>query len=141
MENTVTLSNTMEKENQYAWSNKIILIAEDIDLNFLYIHELLKPTGAIVVRAENGQIAVDYCRNNPNIHIVLMDLLMPVMNGYEATRQIKALHGNIPIIAQTAYTLSDDRRKAKEAGCDDFIAKPIEKEELLCKINAHLVFS
>jgi CheY-like chemotaxis protein len=141
MEKTVTFLNIMEKENRYSWSNKIILVAEDIELNFLYIHELLKPTGALVIRAENGQIAVNYCRNNANIHIILMDLLMPVMNGYEATRQIKALHSNIPIIAQTAYALADDRRKAKEAGCDDFIAKPIEKDELLRKINALLVFS
>lgn len=118
---------------QYNWVDKIVLIVEDIELNYLYLKELLKPTGAMILRAENGKIAVDLCTNNPNIDIVLMDLLMPVMNGYEATRQIKAQCPKLPIIAQTAYAMADDRRKALEAGCDDFIAKPIGKEELLIK--------
>jgi CheY-like chemotaxis protein len=118
---------------QYNWVDKIVLIVEDIELNYLYLRELLKPTGAMILRAENGKIAVDLCMNNPNIDIVLMDLLMPVMNGYEATRQIKAQWPKLPIIAQTAYAMADDRRKALEAGCDDFIAKPIGKEELLRK--------
>jgi CheY-like chemotaxis protein len=89
----------------------------------------------MILRAENGRIAVDLCLNNPNIDMVLMDLLMPVMNGYEATRQIKAQRPELPIIAQTAYAMADDRRKALEAGCDDFIAKPIGKEELLRKVD------
>jgi CheY-like chemotaxis protein len=139
MENAEVVINKSETE-QYSWNNKTILVAEDIDLNYLYIIELLKPTGAKIIRAENGKIALDYCRNN-HIDIVLMDLLMPVMNGYEATRQIKAMNSFLPIIAQTAYTMSDDRRKAKEAGCDDFIAKPIDKEELLKKIGKHFIFS
>lgn len=117
----------------YNWVDKIVLVVEDIELNFLYIRELIFPTGAMILRAENGRIAVDLCLNNPNIDLVLMDLLMPVMNGYEATRQIKAHRPDLPIIAQTAYAMADDRRKAMEAGCDDFIAKPIGKEELLRK--------
>jgi CheY-like chemotaxis protein len=141
MGNKSILTNTIEKGNLYSWSDKIILVAEDIELNFLYISEILKPTGAILLRAENGKIAVDYCKNNPDIQIVLMDIYMPVMNGYEATRQIKAMRHDLPIIAQTAYALADDRIKAKEAGCDDFIAKPIGKEELLNLIQAHLVYS
>jgi len=135
MENTESIVKNIELENSYSWSDKIILIAEDIELNYLYLYQLLAPTGASIIRAENGKIAVDFCLNNANIDIVLMDLLMPVMNGYEATRQIKVIRNDIPIIAQTAYAQADDRKKAWEAGCDDFIAKPIGKDELLQKIN------
>jgi two-component system, cell cycle response regulator DivK len=119
----------------HVWSDKIVLVVEDIELNYLYIKELINPTGAMILRAENGRIAVELCKNNPNIDVVLMDLLMPVMNGYEATKQIKVLRPELPIIAQTAYAMADDRRKAMEAGCDDFIAKPIGKEELLRKVQ------
>ncbi len=122
-------------EEEYHWAEKVILVAEDIELNFMYINELLTPTGAIIVRAENGKKAVDYCLNNTRIDMVLMDILMPVMNGYDATRQIKAIRKDIPIIAQTAYALTEDRGKALASGCNDFIAKPISKDELLRKMD------
>ncbi|HEX3007200.1 MAG TPA: response regulator [Bacteroidales bacterium] len=123
-------------DEEIHWAGKVILVAEDVELNFMYINELLEPTGAIIVRAENGKKAVDYCAGNAKVDMVLMDILMPVMNGYEATKQIKAMRKDIPIIAQTAYALTEDRGKAIAAGCDDFIAKPIGREELLRKINA-----
>lgn len=122
-------------EEEYHWEEKVILVAEDIELNFMYINELLEPTGAIIVRVDNGKKAVDYCLNNSRVDMVLMDILMPVMNGYEATRQIKANRSDLPIIAQTAYALTEDRGKALAAGCNDFIAKPIGREELLRKID------
>lgn len=128
-------------EEEYHWEEKVIVVAEDIELNFMYINELLEPTGAIIVRAENGKKAVDYCLNNSKVDMVLMDILMPVMNGYEATRQIKAARKDLPIIAQTAYALTEDRGKALAAGCNDFIAKPIGREELLKKINAFFQIS
>jgi two-component system, cell cycle response regulator DivK len=124
----------LQKE-EYRWSDKIILVAEDIELNYMYIHEILEPTGAIIIHAENGKKAVDYCFNNENIDLVLMDILMPVMNGYDATKQIKSFRKDIPVIAQTAYALTEDRGKALKAGCDDFIAKPIGRNELLRKID------
>lgn len=120
--------------DQYSWANKTILIAEDIELNYLYLCELLRPTGASIIRAENGKIAVDFCTNNA-VDIILMDMLMPVMNGYEATRQIKASFNSLPIIAQTAYAMTEDKKKAMDAGCNDFITKPIDKDELLKKID------
>ena len=120
---------------KYNWIDKIILVAEDIEINFLYIRELLEPTGAIIIHVENGKEALDYCKNENKVDLILMDLLMPVMNGYDATRQIKSIRNNIPVIAQTAYTLSEDRKHAIEAGCDDYITKPIGKDELLNKIN------
>lgn len=133
------LTEAVKKEvllnEDYQWNNKVILVAEDIELNFMYINEILESTGAIIVHAENGKKAVDFCVNNENIDLVLMDILMPVLNGYDATRQIKAIRENLPIIAQTAYALTEDRGKAMAAGCDDFIAKPIGKNELLRKID------
>jgi CheY-like chemotaxis protein len=122
----------------YQWNNKVILVAEDIELNFMYINEILESTGAIIIHVENGKKAVDLCLSNENIDLVLMDILMPVLNGYDATRQIKAKRSNLPVIAQTAYALTEDRGKAIAAGCDDFIAKPIGKNELLRKIDRFL---
>ena len=137
METTTILSKNIRPAiPQYDWSDKTILVVEDIELNYLYIRELLLPTGAIILRADNGKIGVEHCKNNSNIDMVLMDLLMPVMNGYEATKQIKAFKKSMPIIAQTAYALASDRRMAMDAGCDDFIAKPIGRDELLKKMDA-----
>jgi FOG: CheY-like receiver len=124
--------------NEYVWIDKMILVAEDIDLNFLYISELLKPTGAMILHAINGKEALEQCQKEAGIDLVLMDIYMPIMNGYEATRQIKHLRPDLPVIAQTAYALSEDRKRALEAGCDDFIAKPISKEELLLKMGKFL---
>jgi len=124
--------------DRYMWMDKIILVVEDIDLNFLYISELLKSTGTKILHAINGKDAVDRCQKDANIDLVLMDIYMPIMNGYEATRQIKSLRPELPIIAQTAYAMAEDRKRAIEAGCDDFIAKPIGKEELLSKIDNYL---
>jgi CheY-like chemotaxis protein len=120
------------------WVDKTILIAEDIELNYLYLRSLFKSTGAAIIRAQNGKEAVQWCIDDPKIDLVLMDLMMPLMNGYEATRQIKILRKDLPVIAQTAYVMSDDRLHAVVAGCDDFIAKPINKEELFKKMN-HLL--
>ncbi len=117
------------------WIGKNILIAEDIELNFLYLRELLKSTGVMIIRAQNGKEAVQYCMEDHKVDLVLMDLLMPVMNGYEATRQIKQFRQDLPIIAQTAYAISEDRSHAISAGCDDFVAKPIGKEDLFRKID------
>jgi two-component system, cell cycle response regulator DivK len=134
MENSGLLSKE-SIQNKYVWTDKVILVAEDIDLNFLYISELLKPTGVTIIHSINGKQAVEQCQNEARIDMVLMDIYMPVMNGYEATRQIKALQPELPVIAQTAYAMSEDRNRAMEAGCDDFIAKPIGKDELLSKID------
>jgi len=135
-EGTVVKDSTPVTKN--VWDNRTILIAEDIDLNFLYLKGLFKSTGTTVIRAQNGSEAVEICMGNPKIDLVLMDLQMPVMNGYEATRRIKMFRNDLPVIAQTAYVLSEDRSHAKTAGCDDFIAKPINKEELFNKIE-HLL--
>jgi CheY-like chemotaxis protein len=117
------------------WLDKHILIADDIELNFLYLREVFKHTGVKITRAINGKEAVELCKGNLKIDLVLMDLMMPVMNGYEATRQIKIFRKDLPVIAQTAYVISEDRTLAISAGCDDYVTKPINKNELFIKIN------
>jgi CheY-like chemotaxis protein len=138
MENFGVITKESTLDDKYIWIDKIILIAEDIDLNFLYISELLKPTGTMIIHAVNGKDAVERCQKEVNIDLVLMDIYMPIMNGYEATRQIKQIRPDLPVIAQTAYAMAEDRKRALEAGCVDFIAKPIGREELLSKMDKFL---
>ena len=112
-----------------------ILIAEDEEINFQYLKELLDSSNVTIIRAINGEEAVRICRTVPEINLVLLDIKMPILNGYEAARQIKAFRNDLPIIAQTAYAMTDDREKAIRAGCNDYISKPIEKRLLFEIIN------
>ena len=118
-----------------------ILIVEDEEVNYLYIETLLENETALkceIFHAKNGQEAVEMCKNNPEIDFALMDLKMPVMNGFEATKLIKAFRPDLPIVAQTAYSTKEDREKAKSAGCDDFISKPISEETFNEMIKKYL---
>ena len=108
-----------------------ILIAEDDEVNCYLLQKSLKGENITLFYAGNGLEAVALVKSHPEIDLVLMDIKMPVMNGYEATRQIKQLRPEIPVIAQTAFTSNEDKEKAAEAGCDRFITKPIKKNELL----------
>jgi PAS domain S-box-containing protein len=118
---------------------KTLLIAEDEDSNFMLLEELLSDTGIKIIRAINGIEAVEICKSNPHIDLVLMDIKMPEMDGYEATIRIKELKPNLYIIAQTAYSSVDDKNKAFACGCSDFMSKPLKKELLLSKINEQLL--
>ena len=115
----------------------LILIAEDDDSSYSYEEILLRKESKIL-RAYNGQEAVDLCKIHPNITLVLMDIKMPVMNGIEATHIIKSFRNNLPIIAVTAHAQSSDEFKIKEAGCDDYISKPINKTKLLSLIQNYI---
>ena len=115
----------------------IILVAEDEDNNFLFFKETLTEYNIKVLRAHNGIEAVNICFTNPNINLVLMDLKMPFLDGYEATKQIKALKPQLPIIAQTAHALTTDRDKVKKEGFAGYISKPIKIEELLTVVNKY----
>ena len=112
------------------FKGKTVLVTEDVDENYKFFSALLAKTNASVLWAKNGREAVDLVDSQIKIDIILMDLRMPVMNGYEATRAIKRKRKDIPIIAQTAYSLDGDRTKSMEAGCDEYIAKPIEIQQL-----------
>lgn len=96
--------------NKYDWSNKVILVVEDEHINFRYIQEILKRTSAEVVRAENGQEAIDIAQKM-RVDLILMDIKLPIMDGYEATRKIREFNQNVPIIAQTAYVMSGEEEK------------------------------
>ncbi|MBI9057273.1 response regulator [Labilibaculum sp. DW002] len=119
-------------QESYDWSSKTILIAEDVESNFLFLEEVIKRTGASVLWAMNGKLAVEMFEDHKDkIDLVLMDIQMPFMNGFEATKAIKIISPNIPIISQTAYAMAEDRVKSLAAGCDDYIAKPIASQKLL----------
>ena len=117
---------------------KTLLIAEDEYSNFLLLEELFSEMGITIIRAVNGIEAVELCKSNPRIDLVLMDLKMPGMDGYEATMQIKEFRPGLSIIAQTAYSTEADKELAIKHGCDDFISKPINKEILFRLINKYL---
>ena len=116
------------------WSDKVILVAEDELVNYRFFEEIFESTKVNLIWAVNGQEAIDHCVANESIDLVLMDMKMPVLNGYDATRKIKEIKPGLPIIAQTAYALIGDETKARNAGCDDYIHKPIDTDELMKKI-------
>ena len=118
-------------ENHKIWKNKTILIAEDEESNYKFLEVLLSKKGINLLRAENGYEAIEICKGYKQIDLILMDIKMPGMNGLEATAKIKQTRPEIPIIIQTAYAMQNDEKECIEAGCDDYIAKPIKKEKLL----------
>lgn len=114
-----------------------ILIAEDDEVSALYIATVLKKICREILYAETGVEAIELCRNNPDIDLVLMDIKMPVLNGYEAAKQIRNFNKEVIIIAQTAYAFSGDREKAIMAGCNDYISKPILNDKLQTLIQKY----
>jgi len=118
-------------------SAKIILVAEDDDSSFKFIEMLLEKEKIKVLRAVNGIEVLEICKNRNDISLILMDLKMPQMNGIDATKEVKKLYPYIPIIAQTAYAFSNDKELALEAGCNDYITKPIDKSKLFECINKY----
>ena len=123
----------------YHWNNRVVLITEDEEVNFYYLKTLLQRANATVIRARNGKEAIDIISEHKGgIDLILMDLNMPVMDGYEAMRIIKSRHPSIPIIAQTAYTMNNDRNRCLKAGFNDYIAKPINRLALYRMVNDNL---
>jgi CheY-like chemotaxis protein/two-component sensor histidine kinase len=107
---------------------KVILVAEDVESNYKLIKYFLSGSNAEVLHAYNGKEAVEKCLSTSNIDLILMDIKMPVMDGYTAVKLIREKNAAIPIIAQTAY--ADDREKAIECGCSGFISKPFDRKSL-----------
>lgn len=121
------------------WSSKTILLAEDEENNYKFVQAALKKTKVNLLRAHNGQEAIDMFSNNKsNIDIILMDIQMPGMNGYEATQKIKNITEDIPIIAQTAFAMAGGKIKCFEAGCDGYISKPYKAKDLIETISKYL---
>nr|MBK9653554.1 response regulator [Bacteroidota bacterium] len=127
-----TEQNILPAEKTYnRISNLKILLAEDDEIAEMLFDLSAKPFFKNIIKARNGIEAVETCRNNPDIDIVLMDVQMPLMDGHEATRKIREFNKDVVIIAQTAFGLAGDREKALEAGCNTYIAKPFRIIELL----------
>lgn len=123
------------------WDYRTILIVEDVEPNFRYLQKALEPTKALILHAITGNEAIDMCAANSQIDLVLMDLHLPGISGYAAAREIKKFRTDITVIAQTAFVFSGEKQKCLDAGCDDYIAKPIRSEELIYKIRTCLINS
>ncbi|MBT3302211.1 MAG: response regulator [Bacteroidetes bacterium] len=115
-----------------------ILVAEDEEFNYRYLQKLLSMRGCQTIWAKNGIEIFETINNNIDFDLVLMDIKMPKMDGYEASTKLKQILPDLPIIAQTAFALYGDSEKAFEAGCDDYIAKPIMLNDLMAKLKFHL---
>lgn len=118
---------------------KTILVTEDEDFNFSFLLVLLSKIGFNIIRAKNGDEAIEICKSDQLLDLVLMEMKMPFMDGYEATKILKMLRPGLPVIAQSAYSDEDDKAKAMACGCSDFLSKPFKKEQLLLKISKQLV--
>ena len=114
-----------------------ILIAEDDEASFMYLKMVIKPYTKELLIAKTGQEAVKLCSNNPDIDLVLMDIRMPVLDGNDATIQIRLINPKVIIIAQTAHALTSDNEKAIASGCNDYISKPIQKDQLITLIQKY----
>ncbi len=140
---TVTIVKTPKQikkshEQNFDWNDKTILITEDNPSSFLLLKTILSKTNAHILHSGNGKDAVELCKTNPEINAVLMDIQLPEMNGYDATRKIKQSRKDLPIIVQTAHALAEDKVKSKKAGCDDFLVKPIQRDQLFEVLSKYL---
>lgn len=118
--------------------SKLILVAEDDFFNYMYIEEILIPRGYKLLHARTGGEAIDFAKNNQDIAAILMDIKMPEINGYDAYEKIREFNPDVPIIAQTAYALSDDLKKIEAYGFTDVITKPIKIKDFIIKLNKHI---
>lgn len=122
----------------YSWEGKTVLIVEDNETSNIYFEAALRKTKANLIWAKNGLDAVEIVKKTERIDLILMDINMPKMDGIEATRIIKSLYPDIVIVVQTAFILSGEERLCQDAGCDEFITKPIRLKYLLDTINRYL---
>ena len=127
----------IDESYEYNFSGKNILVVEDDHYNTLYIKEILSDSGLNIIHTASGQEAVQIAASQ-SIDLVLMDIQLPDLNGFEAIRQIKLQKPGLMIIAQTAYASNEDKQKAFDAGCIDYISKPLKRKLLLFMLNNHL---
>jgi CheY-like chemotaxis protein len=127
----------IEKEFE-CLENVKIMVVEDLEVNQLMIRDMLLPYNVNIIQALNGKECLEKFYENNDIELILMDLDLPIMDGYEATKFLRKIDNVIPIIAQTAYSQKENRERAKKIGFNDFITKPINKKELLLLIQKYL---
>lgn len=130
-EKAALIENSNSKKEDHGLTSLVILIAEDDEPSQMYISKIVEPFGKKVIKVKTGTAAVQACMNNPDIDLVLMDIKMPQMDGMEATRQIRTFNKNIVIIAQTAFGLMGDKERIMNAGCNDYLSKPVNSTRLL----------
>ncbi len=120
------------------WHDKTFLIVEDIPSNFQLLAAYLSRTAAKIIHSQSGLQAFEIFKSRNDIDMILMDLQLPDINGLEITRMIREIDQNIPIIAQTAHALAIDRERSLNAGCNDYIAKPIRKNDFLAIVQQYI---
>lgn len=128
----------MDPSPEYQWNKKNILVVEDDESSAFLLGEILKVTGANVDYSTDGEHAIEFIRQHPDTDLILMDIHLPQKDGFTATREIKSIASEVVVIAQTAYALSKNYREAREAGCDDFLTKPLSPGYLLSRMNDFL---
>ena len=129
---------TIKNKETIDFSGKKILIVEDTESNYRLLNILLEKHGAETIWALTGKQAVSICKNSRDIDLVLMDINLPDIDGYEATSMIKSFKPNLPIVAQTAYAMAGEEQRSRESGCDDYIPKPIIPDKLF-KVLSNLI--
>ena len=129
------IKNTLKRKQQFDWAGKRILIADDNPQSLAYFELIFKSTNAEIITAQDGREAYEQCRKEVKVDLVLMDWLMPVMDGETSTKLIKQLEPTLPIIAVTAFALGDERTKILQSGCNAYYPKPVDRDDLLNYIN------
>jgi len=122
-----------------SWDGRKILVAEDDHSNYYFLFEALRDTGVEILWSKDGEETLALFREHSDLSLVLMDINMPLLNGYECTRIIKEERPDLPVVAQTAYAMSGEREISREAGCDDYLSKPIKVKELLDTIALYII--
>jgi len=128
----------MEYGNNIDWSSKKILIVEDDVFSAEYLIEVLSETNIQTILSKNGLDAVEQVRNNKDLDLILMDIQLPGISGEKATILIREFNPNIPIIAQTAHAMSNDKENYLKAGCTDYLSKPILMTDLFITLRKYL---
>jgi CheY-like chemotaxis protein len=123
---------------QYNWKGKKILVVEDDESSAYLLDLILRKTGVEIYHSRDGNEAVEFMKKNPSTDLILMDIRLPEMDGFTATRKIKSFARSVVIIAQTAYAVTINDQIASEAGCAGFITKPVDPAELLEKLSGFL---
>jgi PAS domain S-box-containing protein len=126
------------QKSEYNWKGRTFLIVEDDKVSYKFLEGVFRRTGVKILHADNGLKAIDFCKAHPELDIVLMDIQLPEMSGLDATRIITTFRENLPIIAQTANAMSEDKEKCLEVGCVDYVTKPINIHVLFNKIDKYL---
>lgn len=125
-------------KESYNWKGKSVLVVEDEDINYKFIKEFLTKTQIDIIRAKDGVSALEHCRHKKEIDIVLLDIQLPKMDGYEFMRHLKKVRKDLPVVVQTAYAMADEKINCFNAGCNEYFSKPLDIYKVLRTLNKYL---